>query len=133
MVLLHGICGKITMHFMKRYFHGLKGTTQLSFGNLSKTANISMSISNSVERCVKGIDCFKDAIFVHFMSERTQLFDLELKISFRFDIETKTSHHFMFRFDIETKRCVFFKLCCALKKNNTATFNKTVLDSQKRT
>jgi hypothetical protein len=47
MVLLHGICGKITMHFMKRYFHGLKGTAQLSFGNLSTTANISMSISNS--------------------------------------------------------------------------------------
>jgi hypothetical protein len=35
------------MHFMKLYFHGLKGTTQLSFGNLSTTANISMSISNS--------------------------------------------------------------------------------------
>jgi hypothetical protein len=48
MVLLHGVSGKIPMHFMKLYFHGLKGTTQLSFGNLSTTANISMSISNSV-------------------------------------------------------------------------------------
>jgi hypothetical protein len=48
MVLLQGISGKIPMHFMKLYFHGLKGTTQLSFGNLSTTANISMSISNSV-------------------------------------------------------------------------------------
>jgi hypothetical protein len=45
----------------------------------------------------------------------------------------KTSHHFMFCFDIEEKRCDLFKLCCAQKKNNTATFNKTVLDRQKRT
>jgi hypothetical protein len=49
MVLLHYISGKIPMHFMKRFFHALKETTQLSFGNISTTANISMSISNSVD------------------------------------------------------------------------------------
>jgi hypothetical protein len=30
----------------------------------------------------------------------------------------------MFHFEIEMKRWVLFKLCCARKKNNTATFNK---------
>jgi hypothetical protein len=47
MVLLHDISGKIPMHFMKRFFHALKETTQLSFGNISTAANISVRISNS--------------------------------------------------------------------------------------
>jgi hypothetical protein len=47
MVLVHDISGKIPMHFMELFFHGLMKTTQLSFGNFSTTANISMSISNS--------------------------------------------------------------------------------------
>jgi hypothetical protein len=69
----------------------------------------------------------------YFMYKRIQLFDRKLKISFRFDIETKTNHRRMFRFDIETKHSVFFKRCRARKENTTATFKKTVLDRQKRT
>jgi hypothetical protein len=30
---------KIPMHFMKHFFHGLRETTELSFGNFSTTAN----------------------------------------------------------------------------------------------
>jgi hypothetical protein len=57
-----------------------------------------------------------------FLSEQIKLFDFEPKFSFRFDIETKTGHHFTFRFDIKTKRCVLFRLVCARKKNNNTTF-----------
>jgi hypothetical protein len=35
------------------------------------------------------------------MSERIQLFDLELKISFKFDIETRADHNLRFRDRIE--------------------------------
>jgi hypothetical protein len=59
------------------------------------------------------LDCLKHAFFAHFMSERKQLFNLELKI--------------LFRFDIEMKRCVLFKLLCAQKKNQTTTLNILVL------
>jgi tricorn protease-like protein len=69
------------------------------------------------------LDCLKHAFFAHFMSEQIQLFDLELKISFGYDIETRANYNFRFRFDLETKRCVFFKLRCAQKKNQTTTFN----------
>jgi hypothetical protein len=55
MVLLNEISGKIPMHFMKLFFHGLKETTQLSFGNFSTMANISMSISKSVRPNPEGI------------------------------------------------------------------------------
>jgi hypothetical protein len=68
---------------------------------------------------------------LYFMYKQINCFDLKLKILFKFDIQTKTSHHFMFRFDIEMKSCILFKLCCARKKNKTAMFNKTVLDRQK--
>jgi hypothetical protein len=47
MVLLFDISGKIPMKFIKPFFHALKETTQLVFGNFSTMANISMSISNS--------------------------------------------------------------------------------------
>jgi hypothetical protein len=57
------------------------------------------------------------------MSEQIKLFDFEPNFSFKFDIETKTGHYFMFRYRIETKHCVFFRLVCARKKNNTALFN----------
>jgi hypothetical protein len=60
-----------------------------------------------------------------------QLFDLMLSVSFRFDIETKTSHHFIFRFDIETKRCILFKLSYERKQNKTKTF-KIVLNYRKK-
>jgi hypothetical protein len=65
------------------------------------------------------------------MYKRIKLFALKLKISFRFDIETKTYHHRMFSFDIETKRSVLFKLCSARKENKTATFKKTVYETKK--
>jgi aminopeptidase C len=67
------------------------------------------------------------------MSERIQLFDLELKISFLYDIVTKAYHNFMFRFNLETKRCVLFKLLSARKKNQTTTFNISVFKREKRT
>jgi hypothetical protein len=70
------------------------------------------------------VACLKHAFFVYFMSERIQLFDLELKFSVRFDIETRADHrNFVFRFDLETKRCVLFKLLCARNKNHTTTFD----------
>jgi hypothetical protein len=65
--------------------------------------------------------------FAHLMSERIQLSDLQLKILFKFDIETRADHNFRFQLDLETKGCVLFKLLCAQKKNQTKTFNILVL------
>jgi hypothetical protein len=74
--------------------------------------------------------CFMDLNFQkqlcnwYFLSNRIKLFVLLPKISFRFDIETKSNHNFMFRYDIETtKRWILFRLLCTRKKNNTTTFN----------
>jgi hypothetical protein len=61
--------------------------------------------SRALKCYCKALDCLKYAFFVYFMSERRQLFDLELKISFRFDIKTRADHNFMFLFDLEMKRC----------------------------
>jgi hypothetical protein len=49
MVLLHDISGKIPMHFIKTFVRALKETSQLFIGNFSTTANLSMSIFNSVQ------------------------------------------------------------------------------------
>jgi hypothetical protein len=48
------------------------------------------------------------------MSERIKLLNLRLKISFRFEIETRADQNFTFRFDLETKRCLFSS--CAVRE-----------------
>jgi hypothetical protein len=69
--------------------------------------------------------------FLYFMSKQIQIFDLEPKILFRFDIETRADHNFMFQFDLETKCCVLLKLFCARKKNQSKKFNISVLKGKK--
>jgi hypothetical protein len=71
---------------------------------------------------------FKNSgILKKFLSEQTKLFDCEPKFLFRFNIETKTGHHFTFRFDLETKHCVLFRLVCI----QACMFNISVYNGRK--
>jgi hypothetical protein len=56
------------------------------------------------------------------LNEQIQLFDLELQILFRLDIEKKDySHNIIFQFDIETKRCILVK-CDGKTKHRPSIF-----------
>jgi hypothetical protein len=83
-------------------------------------------ISRAIKCWFNALDCLKNVFFWIFYVWKIQLFDLELKISFRFDLETRADHNFMFRFDLERKPCVLFKLLCRRKKNKTTMFNMSV-------
>jgi hypothetical protein len=82
MVLLHDISGKIRMHLLNLYFRAWKETTHLFFGNFSTTANISVSISNSV---AEDHSCI---IFVYFLhSHQWYCTNLRAEIKEMFEFE----------------------------------------------
>jgi hypothetical protein len=84
-------------------------------------------ISRALKCCFKALDCIKHAFFAYFMSEQIQIFDIKLKILFRFNIETKADHNLCF--DSISKQNVRFYSSCSVheRKIYTTTFHISAL------